>query len=167
MSKKNGFTLVELMVVIVIIGVLAAVAIPRLMAAADRARASEGPQILGSIARLQHAFNVEGPGFLPLAFAVAEDTDNGIIASPGADAADWRRLGLEGVPVSGFFGFGVEANSVNFVAIARLTKRLGQASAGDEIWINANDNKGATTADLNNLVRSFTGKDAHAAKPAL
>ena len=43
-KKQNGFTLIELMVVIVIVGVLTAVALPQLNAAQDRARSSAAKQ---------------------------------------------------------------------------------------------------------------------------
>ena len=37
-GNKNGFTLIELMVVVVIVGVLSAVGVPQLLAANDKAK---------------------------------------------------------------------------------------------------------------------------------
>jgi prepilin-type N-terminal cleavage/methylation domain-containing protein len=46
--QKQGFTLIELMVVIVIIGVLASLAIPRFSEASAKAKLSEAPRVLAS-----------------------------------------------------------------------------------------------------------------------
>ena len=46
--NKQGFTLIELMVVIVIIGVLASLAIPRFTEASAKAKAAEAPRVLAS-----------------------------------------------------------------------------------------------------------------------
>ena len=58
MSKK-GFTLVELMVVILIVAILAAVAIPIMRGRVDAAKWSEGKAMMGTIATAIRAYVAE------------------------------------------------------------------------------------------------------------
>jgi prepilin-type N-terminal cleavage/methylation domain-containing protein len=50
MESRKGFTLVELMVVILIVGILAAVAIPIMRGRIDSAKWSEGRSMMGTVA---------------------------------------------------------------------------------------------------------------------
>ncbi len=50
MKSKKGFTLIELMVVVLIVGILAAVAVPLMRGRIDQAKWSEGKAIMGTIA---------------------------------------------------------------------------------------------------------------------
>lgn len=64
MKGRKGFTLIELMVVIFIVGILAAVAIPIMRGRIDSAKWSEGRAAAGSIRTAARAFCAEkGPTY--------------------------------------------------------------------------------------------------------
>jgi prepilin-type N-terminal cleavage/methylation domain-containing protein len=67
MKKHFGFTIIELMVVILIVGILAAVAVPMMKGRIDKAKWSEGKAIMGTIARsLRAHVSEEGKNFTPV-----------------------------------------------------------------------------------------------------
>ena len=59
MKSRKGFTLIELMVVILIVGILAAVAVPIMRGRIDSAKWSEGKAMMGSIATAIRAYAAE------------------------------------------------------------------------------------------------------------
>ncbi len=59
-KKRAGFTLIELMIVVIVVGILAAAAIPIYSRAMDRARASEGKALLGTVRTHYLAESAEG-----------------------------------------------------------------------------------------------------------
>lgn len=59
LNDRRGFTLIELMIVVVIISILATLAIPRFMAANTRAKQSEAKQVLKQVYTMQQAYRQE------------------------------------------------------------------------------------------------------------
>ena len=71
--NRKGFTLIELMIVVVIIGILAALAIPRFMQATTKSKQSEAKGILKQVYTMQRTYRQE--------FNTYED--NGVTAVAG------------------------------------------------------------------------------------
>jgi type IV pilus assembly protein PilA len=85
--NKQGFTLIELMVVIVIIGVLASLAIPRFTEASIKAKVAEAPRVIASFESAFLAAVAEGSdvanGMSDLIFESPNDPS---VAAAGAAA---------------------------------------------------------------------------------
>ncbi len=69
MKNNHGFTLIELMIVVVIIGILAAIAIPNFLSMQDRAREASVRANMHTIQVAFEDFNVLSNGVYPTAAA--------------------------------------------------------------------------------------------------
>jgi type IV pilus assembly protein PilA len=62
-KDDKGFTLVELLVVIIIIGILAAIALPNFLSQGAKAKQTEAKQNIGLVNRVQTAYRSENSSF--------------------------------------------------------------------------------------------------------
>ena len=67
MRKRKGFTLMELIIVVIIIAILAAIGLPQFFQAAGKAKVSKARSNLGEIRRVQLAFESVSGSWIAIA----------------------------------------------------------------------------------------------------
>ncbi len=89
-TKQAGFTLIEVMVVVVILGILAAIVVPRIMSRPDEARVVKAQQDLRAIAAALDLYKLDNFNY-PLTATGLE----ALVTKPAAllPGANWRAGG--------------------------------------------------------------------------
>ncbi|OHB74794.1 MAG: hypothetical protein A2Z25_15560 [Planctomycetes bacterium RBG_16_55_9] len=121
MNYRKGFTLVELMVVILIVGILAAVAIPLMQGRIDKAKWSEANAAAGSIRTAVRAYAAE------TSIATAQG-----LASETLDDTDTQTaLGFSANDLEGtyFTAANYEITSVSATGVAVITVTASKSNA--------------------------------------
>jgi len=94
-NKSKGFTLVELMVVVIIVGILAAVAVPIYRQNVKRAMASEGSALLGSVLTAERVYFAEHNTF-------ATETDKAALGVETTGNKYFKDFTIESADANGF-----------------------------------------------------------------
>ncbi len=124
LRSKKGFTLVELMIVVAIIGILAAIAIPNFLNFRLKAKTSEAKSNLGAIRSTEVAYFAEWGNYI---INQANTPDHTTLANQG-DKKPWdatTRFSIIGFAPEGnvFYDYSLEAlagttDAVTFTAVA-------------------------------------------------
>jgi type IV pilus assembly protein PilA len=111
LHNRRGFTLIELMIVVVIIGILAALAIPKFIKVTGKAKVSEAKTILKEIFTLEKAYFNEHDAYVafangaacdPIGFDLPEGTSRFQYKVECTDStADFTATATEAVDVDG------------------------------------------------------------------
>ena len=135
--SQKGFTLIELMIVVVIIGILAALAIPRFMRATTKSKQSEAKNILKQCYAMERAYRQEYDTYW----------GNGVSASAAAQTA-FARIGVD-IMSTARYTYSITADASTFT-VSATSGILDDDGTVDTWTINHNGVLSCTSDDATN-----------------
>lgn len=128
-ENRKGFTLVELLLVVTILGILAALVLPKLYPQAEKGRVSEAIGILSAIRQGEESYFLE----------------NGVYLSRTA-GVDWSPIGMVDPNPGTYFNYSVTGSASAFTATAtRNSLRIPSSTyLGQTVTLNNNGTFGGT-----------------------
>ncbi|MCP4611320.1 MAG: type II secretion system protein [Planctomycetes bacterium] len=127
--ERRGFTLIELMVVILIVGILAAVAVPILRGRIEQAKWSEAAATAGAIKTAVRAYYAENPS---VAGAWTAQAVSGVAVTLGFSAGD---LTGRYFTQANFTITSVDGNGNAIIAVSAPTGLSGTGTLGGSGWV--------------------------------
>ena len=97
-DARRGFTLIELMIVVAVIGILSAIAIPAFQSYIYRSRTVEAVTFLGEIRQRQESYRAEFGQYCSVSAAPGSDIAGGAWAPAGGPYASGTKVGWSGGP---------------------------------------------------------------------
>ena len=130
MKNRKGFTMIELMVVILIVGILAAVAVPLMRGKVDQAKWSEAASAAGAIRSANRAYFAEKGSGVTGALTAAKALQLGFQA--GDFDGGWFVVTDYSIGAVDSYGFAdVSATSSNFTGFTGTLDSSGWAVTAD------------------------------------
>jgi len=124
-NRKSGFTLVELMVVAAIIAILAAIIVPLLTTNRDRAIATDGQNLLGTMGNAMKVYFAKTGKTVSVPNI---DADDPLLASELGKSKYFTKPTITSVSTAG--------NTFTFIIQTTLNGAHGSMSAGDALILN-------------------------------
>lgn len=139
MKNRKGFTLIEVLIVVVIIAILASLVLPRFLAQPEKAIIAEGMQVLGALKRAQ------------LTQMDLDNTSKWKAITEATNETQMSAIGMRALPASKFFDYTCDeatskCQAARKESTATITISANGFTCDDTVYVNDSTSGGCKPA---------------------